>query len=307
MHDQTKGVIYSAITAFLWGLLAIALKVAVQEFDPLTLVWMRFSIAFVFILAWQLYRNPAALKIVVSPPLLLVVATLSLAWNYVGFMLGIHYTTPSNAQLFIQFGPMLLALSGVVIFKERFARMQIIGFAVALAGFSFFYADQLTAFFDGKKQYNLGVLFTLSGAVAWTGYAVLQKMLIKRYASSVLNLFLFGLPALLFIPFANLNPIFTLNWKWWLLLLFLGANTLISYSTLSEALRYLEASKVSVIIFLNPIITFSIMGVLTFMEVEWIVHERFSPVTIFGALLVICGAFLVVRKRSAKRLQRQIN
>ncbi|HZH71390.1 MAG TPA: DMT family transporter [Mariniphaga sp.] len=302
MSVHSKGILYSAITALCWGLLAIGLKVAVQEFNPVTLVWMRFFIAFLILLGWQLYRNPASLKIMITPPLLLVVATLALAWNYYGFMWGVFYTTPSNAQLFIQFGPMLLALSGLIIFKERFSLIQGIGFAIALTGFAFFYADQLSAFFDGKSQYNLGVILTLSGATAWTVYAILQKLLIQKYSASALNLFLFGFPSLLFLPFIDLSPILHLGWEWWLLILFIGANTFISYTTLAEALGYLEASKVSVIIFLNPIITFTLMGILTFMEVDWIIHERFSPVTILGATLVIGGAFLVVRKKSRKTI-----
>ena len=246
MTDQSKGIIYSAITAICWGLLAIALKVAVQKVDPKTIVWLRFFIAFVFILGWQIFHKPESVKILITPPLLLVLAAVALSWNYLGFMLGIYYTTPSNAQLFIQFGPMLLALSGLLIFKEHFSRIQVGGFIVAMIGFSFFYGDQLMAFFDGKKQYNLGVLLTLSAAIAWTVYAVLQKMLIKRYPASVLNLFVFGFPALIYLPFINLSPIFSLGWEWWFLLLFLGLNTLISYSTLSEALRYIEASKVKI-------------------------------------------------------------
>lgn len=297
MPDQTKGVIYSAITAFLWGLLAIGLKVAVQEVDPVTIVWLRFFIAFIFILGWVLYSNPGSVKILISPPLFLILAAIALSWNYLGFMLGVHYTTPSNAQLFIQTGPLLLALAGLIIFREKFTRIQVTGFAVAIMGFGFFYGDQLMAFFDGKEQYNLGVLLTLSGAVAWTIYAVMQKILVKKYAPTVLNLFLFGFPSLLYLPFTDLAPLFQLSWEWWLLLLFLGANTLISYSTLAEALRHTEASKVSVIIFLNPIITFIIMGILTQMQVDWITHERFSLITIPGALLVITGAYLVVRKK----------
>jgi drug/metabolite transporter (DMT)-like permease len=297
MSNQTKGIIYSAVTAFFWGLLAIALKVAVQEVDPKTIVWLRFFIAFMFILGWQLFRNPRSIKILIAPPLLLVLAAIALSWNYLGFMLGIHYTTPSNAQLFIQFGPMLLALSGFLIFKEKLTRLQLAGFIVALIGFSFFYGDQLLAFFEGKKQYNIGVLLTISGAVAWTIYAILQKMLIKKFPAGMLNLFLFGFPALIYLPLTDLSPLLQLNWAWWLLLLFLGLNTLISYSTLAEALRYIEASKVSVIIFLNPIITFIIMGTLTYLSVDWISHERFSIITLLGALLVISGAFMVVRKK----------
>ncbi len=301
MQDQTKGIIYASVTAFFWGFLAIALKLAVREIDPKTIVWFRFIIAFILLLGWQLFRNPSSLKILVKPPLLLVFAAIGISWNYLGFMLGIQYTTPSNAQLFIQFGPLMLALAGFVIFKERLTRYQMTGFFVALAGFGFFYSDQLMAFFEGKTQYNIGVLFTLSGALAWTLYAVMQKMLVARYPAPVLNLFLFGFPAVIYLPFIDLNPVFQLHWGWWALLFFLGANTLIAYSSLAMALRFIEASKVSVIIFLNPIITFVTMGILTYVEVTWITHERFSMITILGASLVISGAYLVVRKKKIRK------
>lgn len=303
MQNQTKGIIYASVTAFFWGFLAIALKVAVQKVDPITIVWFRFFIAFAILLGWQLYREPRSLKILIKPPLLLFLAAISLSWNYLGFMLGIEYTTPSNAQLFIQFGPLTLALAGFLIFKEKLSRRQMIGFFVALAGFAFFYRDQLLAFFEGKDQYNLGVLFTLSGALAWAAYATMQKKLVTLHPAQMLNLFLFGFPAVIYAPFINLAPVFQLHWTWWLLILFLGANTFIAYNSLAQALKYIEANKVSVIIFLNPIITFITMGILTELDVSWITHERFSLATIFGAALVISGAFLVVRKRKVRKTQ----
>jgi len=296
MQNHTKGIIYAAITALFWGFLAIALKVAVRKVDPVTIVWLRFFTAFIILLAWQLYYKPDSLKIFYRPPVLLVIAALGLTWNYLGFMLGIDYTTPSNAQLFIQFGPLMLAVAGFVIFKESISRNQAVGFIVALTGFAFFYNDQLRAFFEGKEQYNLGVLFTLSGALAWTVYAVLQKKLVTVHPAQMLNLFLFGLPSIIYLPLIDLSPIVELHWTWWLLLFFLGLNTFVAYSCLAQALRFLEANKVSVIIFLNPIITFITMGIITNLRVDWISHERFSLITMLGAALVISGALLVVRK-----------
>jgi drug/metabolite transporter (DMT)-like permease len=43
-------------------------------------------------------------------------------------------------------------------------------------------------------------------------------------------------------------------------------------------------------------ITFISMGILTKLEVSWITHEKFSLITILGALLVFTGALLVVRR-----------
>ncbi len=212
-------------------------------------------------------------------------------------MLGIHYTTPSNAQLFIQTGPIMLAISGFVFFKEKITRMQIIGFAVAILGLSFFYSDQLSVFIGSNDKYNFGVLITLTAAVAWATYAALQKKLVAKYSTESLNLFLFALPVIIYLPFINLSPLFQLSWLWLLLMVFLGANTFVAYTALAEALKYTDASIVSIIIIINPIITFITMGILTAMNVSWVEHERFSMLTILGASLVITGIFLVAKKK----------
>ena len=301
MQNHTKGILYASITAFFWGFLAIALKVAVREVEPVTIVWFRFMVAFVILASWLAAKKPSSFKILIKPPLLLIIAALGLSWNYLSYMLGIHYTTPSNAQLFIQTGPILLAIAGFVFFREKLNWNQIIGFTVAILGLSFFYHDQLSAFFDVQEKYNLGVLLILTSAVAWATYAILQKKLVSKHPVENLNLFLFGLPAILYFPFVNLEPLFHLHWSWWLLLLFLGANTFIAYTCLAQALKYTEANKVSIIIIVNPIITFITMGILTELNVSWVAHERFSMVTILGASLVITGIFLVARKSKIKK------
>jgi drug/metabolite transporter (DMT)-like permease len=297
MQNHLKGIIYASITALFWGVLAIVLKIIDDKVEPITIVWFRFLLAFMILAGWQAAKNPRSFRTLIRPPVLLIIATLALTWNYIGFMMGIHYTTPSNAQLFIQTGPILLAVAGIVFFKEKISRLQIIGFAIALAGMAFFYRDQLIAFFDVQQKYNLGVIHLLIAAVAWALYAVLQKKLVIKLDIQSLNLFIFGLPVLILLPFVNFASLQHLDIVTWLLLLFGGINTLLSYTTLSKALQLIEASKVSIIIIMNPIITFITMGILTQMNVKWIGHERFSAFSIIGGFLVLSGAILVAKKQ----------
>ena len=68
MQNHTKGILYASITALLWGFLAIALKVAVKEVNPHTIVWFRFVIAFVILSFWHAVYKPKELKILIRPP-----------------------------------------------------------------------------------------------------------------------------------------------------------------------------------------------------------------------------------------------
>lgn len=299
MQNHTKGTIYAIITALFWGVLAIALKVADPLADPATIVWFRFFVAFIFLAIWQAYREPESFRILIKPPLLLIVASLALSWNYIGFMFGVHYTTPSNAQLFIQAGPVLLAIAGITFFKEPVGRTQILGFILAIAGLAIFYSQQLQVAGKGTG-YTKGVLLTLSAAIAWGVYATLQKKLVSKYSPHALNLFLFGLPILLYLPFIKLGPLLHLHWGWWFLMLFLGLNTLFAYIYVASALKYTDASKVSIIIILNPLITFMLMAILSAIHVTWIKSENFTVLSVVGAFVVIAGAILVVRKKRVK-------
>jgi LPXTG-motif cell wall-anchored protein len=281
----------------MWGVLAIALKIASKEIDSPTIVWFRFSLAFSALFAWMAVKNPKELKILYKPSWLIVLSSLALAWNYMGFMLGIQYTSPSNAQVAIQSGPILLAVFGIFFFREKISRIQIMGFLLAIVGFYIFYRQHVGAVAGQEGQYTKGMLITFTGAVAWSIYAALQKKLVLHYPVATLNVFIFGLPVLLYLPFVDFANLAHLSFGYWALLVFLGANTLISYGCLSLALKYLEAGKVSIIIVLNPIITFILMGILTWMQVDWIAGEHFSVLSIAGALIALAGAILVVRKK----------
>ncbi len=300
MQNQLKGILLAVVTAFLWGLLAVALKVAVRKVDAATIVWFRFTLAFIPLFLWSLIKQPRRLHILIRPPWLLVAATLALAYNYLAFNLGVQYTTPGNAQLFIQTGQILLAVAGFVFFGERFSPRQYAGFVLAIAGLLLFYHQQI-GHFEGKQgEYSLGIFITLTGAVAWAVYAAIQKKLVVRYSTITLNLFLFGLPMLLYLPVVNFSQLSGLNGMWWLLMVFLGLNTLIAYTTLALSLRYLEAGKASIILIMNPVITFTLMAFLTWLEVTWIDPERLTLLSVAGALAVLAGAVMVIwRKRRA--------
>ena len=153
MIDPAKrplGILYASITAFLWGFLPIALKVAVSFIGPHSIVWIRFLVAFFILLIIFSIKKPAGLSILLRPPITLIAAAVCLGFNYLGFMKGIHYTSPGNTQIIVQLGPILLAVVGVIIFKEKLSKRQLAGFLLAGIGFIVFYYNQLSGFLKLK-------------------------------------------------------------------------------------------------------------------------------------------------------------
>ena len=295
MPNHLKGIIYASITAFFWGFLAIALKVATDSFNVTNLVWFRFTFAFIIMVGYFAIKDPQKLKILIHPPLLALLAALGLALNYYGFTNGINHTSPSTAQIVIQLGPISLGLVGYLFFKEKIGKTQIMGFGVAFIGLAFFYYNQVSKIIDSEiNVFNMGFMWIVIAALAWLTYASLQKILVKKHDSQMLNLIIFGLPALIYTPFVSFSDFQGIGLNNWLLLLFLGANTVIAYGCLSLAFKYTDVNKVSVIITLNPIITFIVMAILYQMDVSWINAEKMDTHTWLGALMVITGAVMVV-------------
>jgi drug/metabolite transporter (DMT)-like permease len=295
-----KGLIYAGFTALLWGALAIALKFSVHSLDPVSVVWFRFSFSFVVLFTWMLFFDRKAISLLKRPPVKALIAASFLGLNYLGFISGVKYTSPSNAQVFIQLGSVGFALAGIFIYKEKVGWKHVVGFILVLIGIALFYYEQLSALKGQNGEYTKGILMVSAGGISWAIFASIQKGLLVKLNPNQLNLLIYGFCSLVFLPFIDLKQIMHQNLTEWLVLIFLGLNTVLAYGFLAIAIKYAEATKVSVIIALNPILTFVGMALIGAFEVSWIEHEHFTFLSIIGAGIVLAGAVITILSRRSK-------
>jgi drug/metabolite transporter (DMT)-like permease len=300
MPNSYKGTLYAVITAVLWSVLAIVMKVSLTDLTPADITWFRFLLAFIILTFYYYLRKPQYLRILRRPPLILILATLCLAANYYGFIEGVNLTTPSIAQVFIQLGPVLLAVAGFVFFHEKVAWRQIAGLILVMAGLLVFYREQFNLILSGRGNLHAGILWILMAAITWAVYSVLLKIMVTKYPPMQLNLVIFGLPVLLYLHFVNFGHFAGLDAIGWVILIFMGLNTLFAYGLLSLAIHYTEANKISVILILNPILTFILMAIITYSGAAWIQHEHYSFFTLAGAIIVLAGAVLTIFKKTVR-------
>lgn len=299
MTEHTKGLLFAATTAICWGFLAIVLKMALNSLDALSIVWVRFTIAFILLGGYYLITNPKSFRIFKEFRLYPLLSAIFLSFNYLGYMKGVEYTTPSNAQILIQLGPILLALCGFIFFKEKFGRSQGIGLVVSLTGFSFFYSDQLNQMLH-SGLYNAGAMWVILAAISWTIYAVFQKLASKNYTPSEINLMIYSVGSLSFVSQADFAVFPDIGFSGWAVLIFLGLNTLIAYGCMGEALKLAPANQISIIITLNPLITLFMMSLIAKFEVQWIQYESITYKGYIGAILVVLGAMMIVGIKKKK-------
>jgi drug/metabolite transporter (DMT)-like permease len=217
--------------------------------------------------------------------------------NYYGFMEGLLHTSPSNAQVFIQLGPVGFAIVGIFIYREKVTWRSFAGLIMVLSGLFLFYYNQLSGLKGFELEYKKGILLVLAGAVCWAVFASLQKKLVAKWDANQMNLVIYAVCSLMFLPIADISKLLQLNFLQWLLLVSLGLNTVLSYGFLALAIKYADANKVSVVITLNPIITFITMAILGTMGVSWIAPENFNLYSIIGAIAVIGGAIITILSR----------
>ncbi len=289
------GLALSLLTVLLWGILPIALRVTLQVLDVYTIIWFRFLVSFIILFVYLGIRGklPKLEQLHSASWKLLAIATLFLGMNYFFFMQGLALTSPANAEVLIQLSTLLLGFGGLVIFKERYRIYQWIGVPVMTCGYLLFFREQLTNLITAHSTYILGSVLIVLGATVWAIYALAQKQLLQYLSSPSIMLMIYGGCALLFTPLARVKSLFILDIFHLGMLVFCALNTLIAYGAFAESLEHWEASRVSAVIALAPIVTLILVAVVSVIAPNWIPPEHFSFIAILGAALVVVGSVAI--------------
>lgn len=281
-------------TALFWATLPIALKVALEIVDPITLTWFRFLTAALFTAVWIGLRGQLNGYRGLSRRhwWMLAVAALLLLGNYVFFLLGVQHTTPANATLLIQLAPLLMALGGIWIFGEHFRAAQWLGLALIVIGMLLFFRDQLAAA-QHAPGYLLGSAWVILAALVWAGYALLQKQLLLKLGSMQILLLIYIVASVVLLPFARPAALLRLDALHWAMLGYCALNTIGAYGAFAEALAHWEASRVSAILAATPLLCIAAVALVHALWPQLLAPERISTLGYAGAVLVVAGSAAV--------------
>lgn len=288
----------------LWSVLPIGLKIALSGMDATTITWYRFLFSAVVLTIFL--RARGALPTIDrlrkrNVAVLLPIATVFLAANYISYLIGLHHTTPANAQVLIQMAPLFLALGGIWIFREPFTRVQWLGFGVLVVGLAVFFHDQLRSFAAEVDRYLVGSAMMLLAAVTWAVYGLAQKQLLQWLPSQAIMVCIYGGCTLLFGAFSTPSQVFDMSGLELGMLLFCSLNTIVAYGAFSEALVHWEASRVGAILSLTPLVTIGAAALVNALWPGLIAVARLSSVGLLGACLVFIGSLLTALGQGAER------
>ncbi len=292
----------SLITALLWGMLPIALKLLLPAMDAVTITWYRFVAASLLLGAYLLLARklPAAAGLAGAGWKLLLVSIVGLGGNYLLYLWGLRLTSPAAAQVVIQLAPAFLLLGGVWVFGERFLARQWAGFAVLLAGLLLFFHDRIGTLLGSFGAETLGVVVIVISALFWAGYALAQKQLLASYSSNSIMWMIYTCAAVLLLPFSAPPAVSQLDGFGWFLLAFCSLNTLIAYGCFAEALNHWQASRISAVLAITPLVTLA--GTIGLSKVFDVIDTtRIDALSLVGACTVVLGSIAIVSPGKAPK------
>lgn len=288
------GLFLALLTAVLWGVLPIKLKEVLQVMDPVTVTWFRLLVAGSILLGYLAAsrRLPAFRALGKKGSWLLVVAIAGLTGNYVLYLMGLNLLSPGTTQLVIQVAPILLLISSLFVFRERFSLGQGVGLLVLLIGFVLFFNQRLHELLTSLTAYTTGVLIVLLAAFVWAFYGLAQKQLLTVWNSLQVMMVIYLACAVLITPWAHPLQVFELNALQGWLLFACCLNTLVAYGAFAEALAHWEASRVSAALAITPLVTFASVALAATWWPDHVQPEQINLLAYGGAVLVVLGSAL---------------
>ncbi len=211
--------------------------------------------------------------------------------NQLFFFKGISLTSPINASIIITSTPIVVLLASSLLLKERITWLKIVGIALGMGGaVGVIMLSSKSATVSGNPW---GDFFVFVNALSYGFYLVLVKPLMKEYKALTVVKWVFTFGFVGIIPF-GVGELMSTSWEviplyvYWIVLYIIVGVTFGVYLLNAWALSHVNATVVSVYIYLQPILT-SMIAV-AFRQDEL----RFEKVLF--AMLIFLGVYLVNKK-----------
>jgi drug/metabolite transporter (DMT)-like permease len=290
MAEPKRMMAFAALVAamVIWGSTFVVTKVTMQEFPPVTLAFLRFAIASLFLLAFVGgWRRAVHLRQRVSLWRLALLA----ATGFVFFTVALNYAlvagSAAQGAVIYALTPAVVAISAALFLRERLRRRRILGVVLSIGG-------AVAVALGGQQSLEsapapiLGAILMLWTVLLWGAYTVAAKQ-VADVDPLLLTFAMSGISALLLLPASAAElamlGLAGVSSSGWLGALYLGiAASAACYALYHFALRELDASTVGVYTNIDPVV-----GVAT---AFLFLGERLSPAQAVGAAVVFAGMWL---------------
>ena len=294
---QTSPYLLLCLTSFFWSLNFIIGKVVGGVIPPVTISLLRWLPPFFFFLV--LHRKALARHGRLFHDhwaLVLLLGATGYCLNSICVYAAVRHTTTINTSFINAFNPVLIAITGRILYRYPVRPIQALGFALSLAGV-------LCIVFKGDPQHlahlkiNIGDLFMLGSILFWSVHTITYKHHAPRFAESSLFITMMGGGLLVTLPLAVAeNLVAGTDWIGRIgpvqVAGILALNifpSVLAYLFWNRALKLIEANQVAIFQYLIPVYT-TIISVI-------FLGERLRGYHVAGGVLIFIGLLQVTRQR----------
>ncbi|WP_026695190.1 DMT family transporter [Peribacillus kribbensis] len=279
--------LYAVMSISFWGVSFVSTKAVLGKLDPYSLLVVRFGIGALFLLLLLLMQRHSLRISITHIPHLLILGTMGVFIHQLLQATALLTIDASSAGWLISFSPVFTVVLSIMFLHEKMGLAKVLGTSLAIAGVLF-----VTTGSGQPLQFSMsiGFLLMLLSTLNWAVYSVLLKSLKLPYPSLLVTFYMCFLGLILTTPFLLRNR----GWESlslmapaeWAHLLFLGIFVSgIAYWYWGKALRVLDASKVSMFLYLEPLVTL--------LAAILLLQEKVLLMSAAGGILIILGVVLV--------------
>lgn len=220
-----------------------------------------------------------------------------LAGGLMGFVVSqsltawaLDYTSPVYFSLIATLTPIAVMLCAALTIGEKITTMKAVGVLLGIAG-AVLMVLMSQSLGSGRNDL-IGILLAILSVLTWAVYLIITRNVAEKYSPVTQMKYVFLISAIVTVPIAlpelPLNALYTAAWGWdgalEMAFIVVGA-TALGYFLIPFAMRYLQATTVSIYTNLQPIIASFVAIALGQDQLTWD-----KPV---AAALVLLSAYIV--------------
>ncbi len=280
------------LTITFWAGSYAAIKIAVGEVSPVSVIWLRFLIGFVILglVAWR--RGELAFPPREDLPCLIVTGFSGVALHHLlqsSALVTVEATTTAWIAATI---PVFIVLLSWIFLKEKPGWATLAGILLAACGVLLVISHGNLGGLAGAGFGKTGDLLLVLSAINWAAFSIISRPLLQRYSAARFTFYtmLFGwlIVCIPFFAMGKWQELSRLNVSGWSGILYLGVLcSALGYIFYNDGLKLLPASQVGAFLYLQPIIATLISAVL--------ISEKILPATLIGGALILIGVWQVNR------------
>ncbi|HHT7220569.1 TPA: DMT family transporter [Bacillus cereus] len=288
MKQTILGAICLSLAASIWGGMYVVSKYVLDFIPPLTLVWLRFIIAFVVLYGiLKLAEKKQKKKVTIRKKDWLLFAWIGFIGYFISItcqFIGTKLSDAHTGSLVTSATPAFMVIFAALILKEKLTARRLLSTIIATIGVIIVIGWDIEI-----GSYFIGTIILVGAAITWALLSIYVKIASIQFSSLVITTYAIFFSLFFITPFMiwelQTSSIGTVNTYVILGVLYLGiVSTAGAFFLWNKGLELIDTSIGSLFFFFQPIVG-SLLGWL-------LLNETLNSNFFIGGILIICSVFI---------------